>query len=272
MASAGNSATNLEDPTAGGFCAPPFDVELFGESGFFTLPASVDQYLTVGATGPIGYGWGTSPGRGGGNGNGSSQTEEVAPGLEIEKTIQTELFPEEPSFYTNYGGNGEVNVTAGGGNLDLDAEGEADQGNYFYDLVFNTGFVTDPDQGQDARLDDYEPAYVWKAGTSFSAPQVTGLAALLAGADPDASPGEIRDAIESTATQKPVGKSGQTTSPETFPNVLLQSDGVGVQDDGAVNGDTPSNPGSNDDTLDSATVRGSGHIDIKAAVNEILDD
>jgi subtilisin family serine protease len=268
VASAGNDATNLADPTAGGFCDPP--IEFFGESGFFTLPASVDQYLTVGATGPVGFGWGTSPGRGGGRGKGSSRTEEVAPGLEIESTLQTELFPEEPSFYTNYGGDGEVNVTAGGGNLDLDAEGEADQGQYFYDLLFNTGFVT-TDDPEDTRLETYEPSYVWKAGTSFSAPQVSGLAALLAGADPDASPGEIRSVIESTATQPPVGKSGQTTAPETFPDVLGQSDGVGVQDDGQVNGDTPSNPGSNESTLSSEAVRGSGHIDIKAAVDAILD-
>lgn len=268
VASAGNSATNLGDPTAGGLCED--SLELFGESGFFTLPASVDEFLAVGATGPIGYGWGTSPGRGRGNGKGSSRTEEVAPGLEIERTIQTELFPEEPAFYSNYGA-GEVNVTAGGGNLDQDAVDQADQGSYFYDLVFNTGFVTDPTQGQDVRLDSYDPTYVWKAGTSFSAPQVAGLAALLAGADPDADPTEIRAVIEETATQAPVGKAGQTTSPETSPNVLGQTEGTGVQADDAFNGDTPSNPGSNPSTLDPETIRGAGHIDIEAAVDEILE-
>jgi len=272
VASAGNSSTNLADPTAGGFCAPPLDFELFGESGFFTLPASVDEYLTVGATGPIGFGWGDGPGNGNGRGNpGANRGEEVLPGFEIESTIQTELFPEEPAWYSNYGGDGEVNVTAGGGNIDTDVDDPA-TGNAFYDLVFNTGFVTDDDADQDERLDEYEPTYVWKAGTSFSAPQVAGLAALLAGANPDASPGEIRDAIESTATQQPVGKSGQTTAPESFPNVFGDADGVNVGIDGAVNGDTPSNPGSNPDTLDSAAVRGSGHIDIKAAVQAILDD
>jgi subtilisin family serine protease len=267
VAAGGNDATNLADPLAGGFCAPPFDVELFGETGFFDLPASVDEYLTVGATGPIGYGWGTGPGRGGGGP--PDRGEEVAPGFGIESPIQTELFPEEPAFYSNYGG-GEVNVTAGGGNQDVDAV-DTDE-NFFYDLVFNAGFVTDPDRPEAVRLDDYEPTYVWKAGTSFAAPQVAGLAALLKGADPDASAEEVRAVIESTAKQRPVGKSGQTTAPETFPNVLLQSDGVGLQTDGLVNGDTPSNPGSNPDTLSSETYRGSGHVDVKAAVEAITDD
>ena len=268
VASAGNSSTNLGDPTAGGFCAPPFDIELFGESGFFTLPASVDEYLTVGATGPIGFGWGVSSG----SGRGASKTEEVIPGLEVESTTQTELFPEEPAWYSNYGGDGEVNVTAAGGNIDVDAAGEADEGEYFYDLVFNTGFVTDDSEPEDARLDEYTPTYAWKAGTSFSAPQITGVVALLNGAAPDATPAEIRDAIESTAKQRPIGKAGQTTAPESFPNVLGDADGVNVGIDGAVNGDTASNPGSNPDTLSSADYRGSGHVDIEAAVEEILED
>jgi len=263
VASAGNSSTNLADPTAGGFCAPPLDFEIFGESGFFTLPASVDEFLTVGATGPIGFGWGDA--RGG-------RPEEVIPGFEIESTTQTELFPEEPAWYSNYGGNGEVNVTAGGGNIDTDVDNDAVTGNAFYDLVFNTGFATDDGAPQDERLDEYEPSYAWKAGTSFSAPQVAGLVALLKGAAPDASPAEVRSVIEETAVQRPVGKSGQTTAPESFPNVFGDAEGTNVGIDGAVDGDQASNPGSNADTLSAPTYRGSGHVDMKKAVKRITDD
>ena len=263
VASAGNSSTNIADPTAGGFCAPPLDFEIFGESGFFTLPASVDEYLTVGATGPIGFGWGD------GNGRGPNRSKEVAPGLEIEHPIQTELFSEEPAWYSNYGGDGEVNVTAGGGNVDTDAI-DADE-NWFYDLVFNTTFQVDPNAPEDERLDSYVPSYGWKAGTSFSAPQVTGLVALLRELAPDASAAEIRSVIESTASQEPVGKAGQTTAPESYPDVLGQSEGVNVGIDGELNGDQPSNPGSNPQTLSASDYRGAGHIDIRRAVRELSD-
>lgn len=258
VASAGNAATDLADPVAGGFCAPPSDVELFGETGFFTLPASVEEFMTVGATGPLGFGWGD------GHGRGPRGTEEVGDtGIEIEHPIQTELFTEEPAFYSNYGGNGEVNVTASGGNADLDAETAGE--NYHFDLVFSTVFEVDSATGA------FVPSYGWKAGTSMSAPQVTGLVALLAGEAPDASASEIRSVITGTARQHPVGKGGQTTAPETFPNILGQTEGTGVQSDSLVNGDQPSNPGSNPQTHDSEYIRGSGHIDIGGAVAELGD-
>jgi hypothetical protein len=259
VASAGNSSTNLADPTAGGTC--PDDFEVFGESGFYTLPASVDQFLTVGATGPVGFGWGE------GNGRGPRRSETVAPGLTVESPVQTELPPEEPAYYSNYGGDGEVNVTAAGGNADLDAVGPGR--NWFYDLVFNTGFVLDPEAPEDERLEAYTPSYVWKAGTSFSAPQVAGLAALLKGVAPDATATEVRSVIEDTAVQFPVGAAGQTTAPESFANVLGQSTGTNVGTDGVVGGDQPSNPGSNPRVLDSGEYRGAGHVDVAAAVEAI---
>lgn len=43
------------------------------------------------------------------------------------------------------------------------------------------------------------PQYTWVSGTSFSAPHVAGVAALLAGAVPDATVGEIEAALRSTA-------------------------------------------------------------------------
>ena len=158
-------------------------------------------------------------------------------------------------------------MTAGGGNVDTDAI-DADE-NWFYDLVFNTTFQVDPNAPEDERLDSYVPSYGWKAGTSFSAPQVTGLVALLRELAPDASAAEIRSVIESTASQEPVGKAGQTTAPESYPDVLGQSEGVNVGIDGELNGDQPSNPGSNPQTLPPADYRGSGHIDVKKAVERL---
>lgn len=263
VTSAGNSSTDHADPTAGGFCDPPLDFEIFGESGFFSLPASVDEYLTVGATGPIGYGWDA-----GSNGKGKNKTREVGDtGFEIEQPIQTEQKAEEPAFFTDYGGD-EVNVTASGGNADLDARDT--DANWFYDLVFNTTFQF-VDSDDDGTPDTYVPSYGWKAGTSMSAPQVAGLAALLAEQNADASPDEVRSTIEATAGHRPVGQAGSTTAPNTYPDILGNAEGVNLTTDGATDGDQPSNPGSNPKTLDSETYRGSGHVDLEKAVKSFDD-
>jgi subtilisin family serine protease len=43
------------------------------------------------------------------------------------------------------------------------------------------------------------PDHGWKAGTSMAAPQVSAAAALVKSANPDATPAEIREHLESTA-------------------------------------------------------------------------
>ena len=270
VTSAGNSSTNHADPTAGGFCEPPLDFEIFGESGFFSLPASVDEFLTVSATGPIGYGWSDGgKGKGNGKGKGKNKSKEVGDtGFEIEHPIQTEQKATEPSFYTDYGGDDEVNVSAAGGNADLDLQ-ETDT-NYFYDFVFSSTFSFVP--GDDGEDDEFLPSYGWKAGTSMAAPQVTGLAALLAAQDDDASASEIRDAIEETASQPPVGQSGSTTAPDTYPDLLGRAEGTNLATDGESDGDQPSNPGSNPETESVTTYRGFGHVDMKKAVKSFGDD
>jgi hypothetical protein len=246
VASAGNSGINLSAPVSSDEQAPALRFE--GVDGVpSTFPAEAPGYLTVGATGPVGYGWPYGDG-----------AEEVIPGFPLESPIQTELFVEEPALYTNYGGDA-VDVTAEGGNADGDAQADG-VGGWFYDLVFSTAIGNvDPTRPENVRLDEYEPSYAWKAGTSFAAPQVAGLAALLFGLDGDASPGAVRGAIERTAYDAKVGKAGQTTAPSETPN---------VGGDGEIDGNTPSNPGSSPQTLSPEAYRGNGHIDVRAAARE----
>jgi subtilisin family serine protease len=240
VASAGNESTNTDE-------------------GVVVLPAEAEGFVSVGAAGPVGFGWPLGPG----------QSETVA-GIEIEDPPRPELPTEEPAFFTNYGAEG-VDVTAGGGNADTDAVGSGSP--WFADLVFNTGIANllppDPDgddeieNPEDILLDEYVPGYTFKAGTSFSAPNVAGLAALLFAAGDDPTPAEVRDTIQETARPLPVGRAGQTTAPGAEVNVSA---------DGTFDGDKPSNPGSAPGPFNSDTYRGEGHIDVKAAVEAILDD
>jgi subtilisin family serine protease len=256
VASAGNSAVNLDEPV---------EVPDVGNVAPVVLPAEAEGFMSVGAAGPIGFGWPLEP-----------RSEEVAPGLEIEAPIRTELPTEEPANYTNYGADG-VDVTAGGGNFDVDAFA-AGVTEARYDLVFNTGIAnllpTDPDgdgeieNPEDLVLDEYVPGYVFKAGTSFAAPNVAGLAALLFAAGEEPTPGEVRAAIEDTAEPLPVGRAAETTAP-VLPTDQVTLDTDNEATDGDFDGDKPSSPGRTPGRFDPATFRGEGHIDVAAAVRRI---
>ncbi len=242
VASAGNDATDVD-------------------ADVVVLPAEADGYMSVGATGPIGYGW---PVEGDGQDVG---------GFTVERPIDTELPTQEPANYTNYGAEG-VDVTAGGGNFDVDAIGPVPVTRVLYDLVLATTFEPvyesdDPDapanggdgdgEVQDERPDAFVPTFGFKAGTSFAAPNVAGFAALLYGLDDDADPEAVREQIESTARRLPVGRAGETTAPGAESN---------VSNDGAFDGDQPSAPGSADiGALQADDYRGEGHIDVLPAVN-----
>ena len=155
IASAGNDSTNLDSVPDG-----------FDES-VINLPSEADGYMSIGAAGPIGFGW---P---------AGQNPKTVAGFEVSRAPRVELPTEEPAFYTNYGAEG-VDVTAGGGNADIAALNAPDGLNAQFDLVFNTGIDNlDPDVPEDTVLNEYVPGYVFKAGTSFSAPNVAGFAALL---------------------------------------------------------------------------------------------
>ena len=245
IASAGNDSTNL-DASPEGF-----------EESFVNLPSEADGFMSIGAAGPVGFGW---P---------AGEDAETIAGYPVESDPQVELPTEEPAFYTNYGAEG-VDVTAGGGNADLDALNAADGPNAFYDLVFSTGIANllppDPDgdgeaeNPEDTVLDEYVPGYVFKAGTSFSAPNVAGIAAVLFSVAPDAGPAAVRAAIEDTAQPRPVGRAAETTAPGVTPN---------ESQDGDFDGDKPSSPGSVPGRLDPETYRGEGHVNLAAAVEQI---
>lgn len=229
LAAAGNDGTDVDDDVV-------------------VLPAEADGYMSVGATGPIGYGW---PVDGDGQDVG---------GLTVEDPIRTELPTEEPANYTNYGAEG-VDVTAGGGNFDADAIGPVPVERVLYDLVFATTFVT-TDDPEDTRLESYIPSFGFKAGTSFACPNAAGFAALLYEADPDAGPTAVREQMEEFAQPKPVGKAGETTAPGAESN---------VNGDGEFDGDKPSAPGSVPiGKLRADDYRGEGHINVRPAVNDFL--
>lgn len=237
VASAGNAGTNIDAVVESLGAAP------------VVLPAEADGYMSISATGPIGYGWPVE------------RSPKNVGGYPVETPINTELPAYEPSFFTNYGPVG-VDVSAPGGNADLDTAGQGV--NSFYDLVLSTTFQPVPaDTPQDELPSDFVPDYGWKAGTSMAAPQVTGLAALLAARYPDASPTAIRHHIEATAIQLPVGRAGETTAPGAR---------INEANDGDFDGDTLSSPGSNPTYFDSETYRGEGHINTLIAVLKPIED
>jgi subtilisin family serine protease len=98
-------------------------------------------------------------------------------GFEPEEPAET------PASYTNYGTNA-IEVSAPGGDL------RADDGGEIFDYVLTT---TPP-------LNILLP-YIYIAGTSFSAPQVAGAAALVRSVDPNAPPNKVRSVLERTAVK-----------------------------------------------------------------------
>ncbi|WP_115863533.1 S8 family peptidase [Halorussus litoreus] len=135
-----------------------------------SLPTEAEGIFGVSATGPIGYLW-----------------DDKQQGREDKALKKLGEPTSYPANYTNYGTG--VDVSAAGGNYDTSLpEG------YYYDLVFSTIVQGDG-------TDDPESGYGWKAGTSMSAPQVTGAYALVKSLRPDASPQEVEQLIKDTAEE-----------------------------------------------------------------------
>jgi hypothetical protein len=268
IASAGNSGVGLGIPLSDERQSPDVpDID----AAPVTFPANAPGYVTVGATGPIGYGWSAEAGG----------PESLVP------PVRTELPTGEPARYTSDGtndptvaGGTAVDVTAGGGNADSAALG-ALRIVAAPDLLLTTGFgIGDPDEDGDS---EFVPNFPFIAGTSFAAPNVAGLAALLAGVllgtrpppeeagegdstteDP-LKPGEvdtIRQKIQETAEQLPVGRAGETTTPTVDPAI-----NVGL--DAEFDGNAPSKPGSVPGRLDPTNYRGNGHINALAALEAL---
>lgn len=157
VASAGNDATNLD-----------------ADGNVISLPNEADDVMSISATGPIGYRWDD-------NGNGRFVRNHAAAFNKLREPTT------DPAFYTNTGAEA-VDVSAAGGDADLDAIGTGQQA--FLDLVLNATF-TGP---------DFTPSFGWKAGTSMAAPQIAGAAALVRSQNPGAGAREVRQHIEDTAT------------------------------------------------------------------------
>ncbi|NHN46283.1 S8 family serine peptidase [Halostella sp. JP-L12] len=149
------------------------------EEGVMSMPTEAEGIFGVSATGPIGYLW-----------DDKQDSRE-------DKSLKTlDDGTDSPAFYTNYGHG--VDVSAAGGDADLEAIEEGVPG-WFYDLVFST-IVQYDDDGNPV------PGSGWKAGTSMSAPQVTGAYALVRSLRPDASPEEVETLIRETARDAPGGE------------------------------------------------------------------
>ena len=144
-----------------------------------SLPTEAEGVFGVSATGPIGFIW-----------DDKQKSREVRAIHKLEDSIES------PAFYTNYGQG--VDVSASGGDADLEAIADGVPG-WYYDLVFST-IVQYDDEGNPV------PGYGWKAGTSMSAPQVTGAYALVRSLRPDASPEEVENMIRETAESAPGGE------------------------------------------------------------------
>ena len=149
------------------------------EENVMSMPTEAEGVFGVSATGPIGYLW-----------DDKQESRE-------DKSLKTLEDPtNSPAFYTNYGHG--VDVSAAGGNADLEALNEGVPG-WYYDLVFSSIVQYDEDGNP-------VPGYGWKAGTSMSAPQVTGAYALVRSLRPDASPEEVEALIRETARDAPGGE------------------------------------------------------------------
>jgi subtilisin family serine protease len=147
--------------------------------GVISLPTEAEGIFGVSATGPIGYLW-----------DDKQESRE-------DKSLKTLEDPtDSPAFYTNYGDA--VDVSAAGGDADLEAFADGVPG-WYYDLVFSSIVQYDDDGNPVA-------GYGWKAGTSMSAPQVTGAYALVRSLRPDASPDEVESLIQETARDAPGGE------------------------------------------------------------------
>ena len=139
------------------------------------LPAEADGVFGVSATGPLGFSWG------------DKQDDNEEKWLTGDRLAEPTT---DPAPYTNYGSA--VDVSAGGGNYDLEAIQDGIEAAY-NDLVYSTVNVPGPDGEQTA-------SYGWKAGTSMAAPQVSGAVALVRSLNPDASVDEVESLIQETAS------------------------------------------------------------------------
>lgn len=137
------------------------DVNLNTDGDVLSTPTEYPGYMSVSATGPVGF----EPG---------SKDTNDPPGAEAP--------PHTPAAYTTYGPNA-IDLSAEGGNL-----GKLTGSSWYYDLVFSC-YPTEMG------------SYAWLAGTSMASPQVAGAAALIKARNLSAHPQQVWNHLENTANQ-----------------------------------------------------------------------
>lgn len=185
------------------------------------LPAQNANYMSASATGPIGF-----------------EPDSIEPFGSLfspdnpnNVNGQPDADADLPAIYTNYGQDA-VDVSAPGGNIGPNrADGSFAIPPYAYDLVMTTAGGG---------------SFTFVAGTSFAAPQVSGLAALVKSQNPDATPEQVRRHIRNTAQQITDGYEIETYGTYFGPGGQLS------------------------DPYSSATYRGQGHIDAQRAARKSI--
>ncbi|MFC3477419.1 S8 family serine peptidase [Halobacterium litoreum] len=154
-----------------------------------------------------------------------------------------------PAYYTSYGPES-VDLSSPGGNV-LFTD---------FDGVLSTMPPENP--GGFARIGDGEyGAYGTLHGTSMAAPNVTGVAALLAAENPDATPTQLKQTLESTA------RTIDEAPPDIFEAAGIPGIGYFESTNDTLFGDFEL-----EDPYSSKTYRGSGHLDTVAAVSTGIPD
>ncbi len=194
--------------------------DLQHDGSVISLPNEAANVMSISATGPVGFGWPIT--------NVDDEAPDDADGIfdvpivpdkdefdsveELEDPIDLRQPFYSPAFYTNYGTNA-INVAAPGGDADLEAAAN-DVPGWFLDLVLNCvaypqfRYETVADGDDEGDEPDEVPVeylgatytYNWVAGTSMSAPQVTGAAALIRSVNPDLNANQVQRVLENTAT------------------------------------------------------------------------
>lgn len=156
------------------------DLQRYGLRDFSPGPAT----MVVSATGPLGFGWPLDDDDGDG----------LIDVAELEAPIELEAPVSEPSLYSNYGRN-VLSVSAPGGNFASVAAANNRFG-WPLDMLLTDG--VDVQRTDDGGF-SFTPQWGWTIGTSFAAPQVSAVVALVRSLAPDLPAAEVTSLIERTA-------------------------------------------------------------------------
>jgi subtilisin family serine protease len=157
------------------------DLQRYGLRTFSPGPTT----MVVSATGPLGFGWPLEDA----DGDGVIDTSELEAPIELAAPIT------EPSLYSNYGRD-VLSVSAPGGNFDSVASSR-DTFGWVLDMLLTDSVAVQRDATGEFT---FESSWNWTIGTSFAAPQVTAVVALVRSLAPDMPVADVTALVERTAT------------------------------------------------------------------------